>query len=108
VRDGGTHALQVKALLLGVAEELAVGVDLPARRDQERAELDDAVMAAVVACCAVPLLVLAGVLSSAGLLLNNPVVVALGVGALAWAGLRTARAVRARGRADDQHETTPR
>lgn len=71
-------------------------------------DLTIAVMAAAVACCAVPLLVLAGVLSSAGLLLNNPVVVALGVGALAWAGLRTARAVRARSRADDQHETTPR
>jgi len=39
VRDDGTHALQVKALLLGVADKLAVGVDLPARRDQERAEL---------------------------------------------------------------------
>lgn len=64
-----------------------------------------AVLAAVV-CCGVILLVAAGVLGSAGIFLDNPILAALGVAALAWVGLRSIRVLRARRRTDDEHTTT--
>lgn len=61
-----------------------------------------AVLAAVV-CCGVVLLVAAGVLGSAGIFLDNPILAGLGVAALAWAGLRGVRLLRARSRSDHEH-----
>jgi Flp pilus assembly protein TadB len=63
-----------------------------------------AAVAGVVVCCAAPLLVAAGVLTSAGVLLNNVVFIALAAGVLGWALTRAIRTLRARDRSAERHD----
>lgn len=66
------------------------------RRSSPWSDITLAAVVAAVVCCAVPLLVAAGLLSSAGVLLDRPLLSALGVAVLAWALLRAGRRLRAR------------
>lgn len=56
------------------------------------------IVVAVIACCALPLLVAVGVLTSAGVAFNNLLLIALGAGVLGWAITRIVRTLRARDR----------
>lgn len=76
-------------------------------RSSVTAGLTVAAVVGVLVCCAVPLLVAAGVLTSAGVLFDNLLVIALGAGVLGWAVTRAVRTIRARERAAaDRDETT--
>jgi hypothetical protein len=50
-----------------------------------------AAVVAAIACCGVPLLVAAGLLTTAGVALRNLAIIGGGVGLLAWLVLRAAR-----------------
>jgi hypothetical protein len=65
-----------------------------------------AAVVGVMICCAVPLLVAAGVLASAGVLFDNLLVVALAAGVLGWAVTRAVRMVRARDRSAAERDRT--
>lgn len=60
--------------------------------------LSVAAVVAVVVCCAAPLLVAAGLVASAGVLLRSLLVLAVAAGVLGWAVVRAVRASRARQR----------
>jgi hypothetical protein len=60
----------------------------------------------LLVCCAGTLLVAAGVLTSAGVLLDNLLVIALGAGVLGWVITRAVRTIRARDRSSEDHERT--
>lgn len=65
-----------------------------------------AAVVGVMICCAVPLLIAAGLLASAGVLFDNLLIVALGAGVLGWAVTRALRTLRARDRSTEPHERT--
>lgn len=80
--------------------------DRPEPRSAVTAALTVAAVVGVMICCAVPLLLAAGLLASAGVLLDNLLIVALGLGVLAWALTRAVRARRARDRSADPIDRT--
>lgn len=78
----------------------------PEPRSSVTAGLTVAAVVGVMICCAVPLLVAAGVLASAGVLFDNLLIVALGTGVLGWAVTRAIRTLRARDRSNEPRERT--
>jgi hypothetical protein len=78
--------------------------DRPQPRSSATTGLTVAAVVGVLVCCAAPLLVVAGVLTSAGVLLNNLVFIALAAGVLGWALTRAIRSLRARGRSAERHD----
>jgi hypothetical protein len=79
------------------------------RRESRSSATTGLTVAAVVGvmiCCAVPLLVAAGVLASAGALFDNLLVIALGGGVLGWAVARAVRTIRARDRSAAEQDRT--
>lgn len=66
-----------------------------------------AAVAGLLVCCAAKLLVVAGLLTSAGVLLDNLVVIAVGAGVLGWAASRAVRAHRARQHPSTEREPAP-
>lgn len=80
--------------------------DRPEPRNTVTTGLTVAAVVGVMICCAVPLLVAAGVLASAGVLSDNLLIVALGAGVLGWAITRAVRRLRARERSADATDRT--
>ncbi|MGI8873152.1 MAG: hypothetical protein ACR2KP_02265 [Egibacteraceae bacterium] len=61
-----------------------------------------AVVVAAIACCGIPLLVAAGLLTTTGLGLRNPVLVGGGVAVAAWLIVRVARRALAQRRGHER------
>jgi hypothetical protein len=80
--------------------------DRPESRSSATTGLTVAAVVGVMICCAVPLLVAAGVLASAGVLFDNLLVIALGAGVLGWAVTRAVRTIRARDRSAVERDRT--
>lgn len=80
--------------------------DGPEPRSSLTTGLTVAAVVGVMICCAVPLLVAAGLLASAGVLFDNLLVVALGAGVLGWAVARAVRILRARDRSAEPRDRT--
>lgn len=74
------------------------------RTEPRSSGLTIAAVVAVVVCCAAPLLVAAGLVASAGVLLRNLLVLAVGVGILGWAVTRAIRVIRARDRSSSDRD----
>lgn len=63
-------------------------------------KLTVAAVVAAIACCGIPLLVAAGLLTSTGVALRNLALVGLGAALAAWLVIRVARRVRTQQRRD--------
>lgn len=78
----------------------------PQPRDPVTTGVTVAAVVGAMICCAVPLLVAAGVLTSAGVVFQNLLIIALGAGVLGWAITRAVRTLRARDRSTDPTDRT--
>lgn len=67
----------------------------PEPRDPVSTGMTVAAVVGAIACCAVPLLVAAGVLTAAGAVLRNLLIIAVGAGMLGWAITRVVHTLRA-------------